>query len=66
MLFRSNGINRLEEGVAWLTSIRPSACPNMLLAKYYDDILGMDGRLVGACDKIGEDSINRWWKTNNP
>jgi predicted protein tyrosine phosphatase len=61
---QANGTQRLEDGVAWLKEDRPRACPNMLLAKYYDEILGMGGKLVEACDVIGADSINRWWKTN--
>lgn len=63
---QANGTHRLSEGVEWLKADRPRACPNMLLARYYDGILGMGGRLVGVCDEIGADSINRWWKTNRP
>ena len=63
---QANGTDKLEEGVAWLKADRPRACPNMLLAKYYDDILGMSGQLIRVCDEIGADSINRWWKLNNP
>ena len=62
---QANGTNRLEEGSAWLRADRPRACPNLLLARFFDDILGMSGSLVRECDRIGEDSINRWWKLNN-
>lgn len=63
---QSNGTDRLDEGSAWLRADRPQACPNLLLARYFDDILGMGGRLVEECDRIGEGSINRWWKLNHP
>lgn len=63
---QANGVDRLEEGAAWLRADRPQACPNLLLARYYDDILGMGGKLVEECDRIGADSANRWWKTNHP
>jgi predicted protein tyrosine phosphatase len=63
---QANGTDRLEEGSAWLKADRPRACPNLLLARFFDDIFGMDGRLVEECDRIGTDSINRWWKLNNP
>lgn len=59
---QSNGVDRLTEGEAWLLNHRPSACPNLLLAKYFDQLLGLDGALVTACDRIGADSINRLWK----
>lgn len=63
---QANGTDRLEEGAAWLKADRPRACPNLLLARYFDDILGMGGTLAEECDRIGADSINRWWKLNNP
>ena len=63
---QANGVDRLGEGAAWLRADRPQACPNLLLARYYDDILGMGGKLVEECDRIGADSANRWWKTNHP
>lgn len=63
---QANGTDRLEQGAAWLKADRPQACPNLLLAKYFDEILGMGGKLVEECDRIGVDSINRWWKNNNP
>jgi predicted protein tyrosine phosphatase len=63
---QANGVDRLEEGVEWLKADRPRACPNMLLAQHFDDILGLGGKLVEVCDEIGADSINRWWKLNNP
>jgi predicted protein tyrosine phosphatase len=62
---QANGIHRLDDGVDWLKTNRPRACPNLLLAKHFDDIFGMKGRLVEVCDQIGADSINRWWKLNN-
>lgn len=62
---QANGTDRLEEGAAWLKADRPQACPNLLLARYFDDILVMGGRLVEECDRIGSDSINRWWKLNH-
>lgn len=63
---QANGTDRLEQGSAWLKEDRPRACPNMLLARHFDELLAMDGRLVEECDRIGADSINRWWKLNHP
>jgi predicted protein tyrosine phosphatase len=63
---QANGTDKLEQGAAWLKEDRPRACPNMLLARHFDELLGMDGKLVKVCDEIGADSINRWWKLNNP
>ena len=59
---QANGTDRLNDAVNWLITDRPKACPNLLLAKHFDELLGMDGRLIKACDDIGANSINRWWK----
>jgi predicted protein tyrosine phosphatase len=63
---QANGTHRLADGVAWLRADRPQACPNLLLARYFDGMLGMEGHLVDACDELGRDSINRWWKITHP
>jgi predicted protein tyrosine phosphatase len=59
---QANGRDRIDDGVAWLVADRPKACPNMLLAAHFDRLLGLDGRLVAACDTVGRDSVARWWK----
>jgi len=61
-----NGVNRVQEAADWLKADRPRACPNLLLAAHFDLLLGLNGTLVPVCNAIGVDSINRWWKLNNP
>ena len=63
---QANGTDRLDEAATWLVDCRPRACPNMLLAAHFDQLLGMNGLLITLCDQIGENSINRWWKQNHP
>ena len=63
---QANGTHRLPEAGEWLKADRPRACPNLLMAEYFDQILNLNGELVKLCDQIGTDSINRWWKLNNP
>ena len=62
---QSNGKDRLTEACDWLLATRPNACPNLLLARYFDNLLELNGSLVQLCDKIGSESVARWWKTNN-
>ena len=62
---QANGTHRLQEAGEWLTTVRPKACPNMLLARYFDHLLGMNGELIKVCDQIGADSTARWWKINS-
>lgn len=62
---QANGVHRLQEGADWLKEDRPKACPNMLLAAHFDQLLGLNGELISVCDQIGTDSITRWWKLND-
>lgn len=61
-----NPTHTLQEASAWLKEVRPQACPNLLLAAHFDQLLGLNGELVKLCDSIGANSINRWWKLNQP
>lgn len=61
-----NGVHRLSEAVEWLITDRPRACPNLLLAEHFDQLLELNGELVSVCAQIGVDSINRTWKLDQP
>lgn len=63
---QANGLHKFDEARAWLLDHRSSACPNLLLAKYFDQLLLLDGTFLSFCDKIGEDCMARWWKNNVP
>jgi predicted protein tyrosine phosphatase len=54
-----NGTYRLPDAVDWLTTDRPRACPNLLLAVHFDQLLGLNGELVSVCAAIGIASITR-------
>lgn len=59
---QANGVDKFQEAQDWMAEIRPRACPNMLLARHFDQLLNLDGKFVELCDKIGEASMARWWK----
>lgn len=61
-----NGVHELAQAAEWLRSVRSQACPNLLLAAHFEKLLGLNGELVQVCEQIGVDTINRWWKLNNP
>jgi len=60
---QSNGVDRLDEAEAWLLAHRERPCPNMLLAQHFDELLNLNGEFVRLCDRIGEGSMARWWKS---
>ena len=48
------GVDRIDDAILWLTHIRPQACPNPIIIKYADEILGANGKLL----KKSEDFAN--------
>lgn len=41
----------------WLKQVRPVACPNVLMAKYFDQLLNLNGDFLDLCDKIGTEHL---------
>ena len=44
---------------AWIDQERPIACPNMLLAEFFDNLLDLKGEFIALCDDIGATNIKR-------
>jgi predicted protein tyrosine phosphatase len=42
---------------AWLAEDRPQAMPNMLMAEYFDKLLGLNGKFLDLCDQINSHRI---------
>lgn len=56
---QANGVDKTQEAKAWMAECRPRACPNMLLARHFDQLLNMNGEFIKLCDQIGEHSMAR-------
>lgn len=44
---------------AWIDHERPHACPNMLLAEFFDQLLDLQGEFIALCEDIGATNIKR-------
>lgn len=42
----------VDAAVAQIAAVRPRLCPNPVISKYADDILGFGGELHDACEKV--------------
>lgn len=47
----------VDTAVAELLGVRPYACPNPVISKYADDILGCNGRLFDAAENMSKSRI---------
>ena len=46
------GVDRIDDAISWLLSIRPQACPNPVIMQYADDILGANGELFTKSEEF--------------
>ena len=46
------GVERLPQAISWLIEHRPIACPNILISRYADQLLGAKGKLHGLSVQI--------------
>lgn len=66
LFLQANGVHKLDDARSWLLDHRPTACPNLLLAQYFDQLLNLEGQFVALCEGIGRHGVARWWKQNAP
>lgn len=52
----------IDTSVQKLLDVRPQACPNPLISKYADDILGCGGRLFEASETIAKEKLLRMFR----
>jgi predicted protein tyrosine phosphatase len=46
------GVERVSEAINWLLEVRPQACPNPVITKHADDLLGARGKLHSAAEEV--------------
>lgn len=51
------GIDKIDEAIEWLRSVRPQACPNPVITRFADDLLGADGALFDASEKLATEKL---------
>lgn len=57
ILVQHHGLDKLEECAQMLLDVRPQACPNPLITKWADDILGCGGKLHAVGERIANAKI---------
>lgn len=45
---------KIDEAIQHIKHTRPLICPNPVISKYADELLGADGRLHDACEEVAE------------
>ena len=51
------GVDRLREAVDWLLEARPQACPNPVITKFADELLGAKGELHAAAEEVANNKL---------
>lgn len=52
ILVQKHGIDKIDECIEWVVSVRPQACPNPLITNWADEILGCNGELHTKCEAV--------------
>lgn len=51
------GIDKIEIAIEWLKEIRPQACPNPVITRFADEILGANGALFEASENLASEKL---------
>ena len=51
------GVDRLKEAIDWLLETRPQACPNPIITKFADELLGANGELHAAAEEVANNKL---------
>ena len=51
------GVDRLKDAIDWLLENRPIACPNPVITKFADDLLGAKGELHAAAEEVANNKL---------
>lgn len=46
------GIHRIDQAIEWLVDHRPIACPNPIISKHADQLLGAGGELFAKAERV--------------
>lgn len=51
------GVDKVKEAIDWLLEARPQACPNPVITKFADELLGAKGELHAAAEEVANNKL---------
>jgi predicted protein tyrosine phosphatase len=57
LLVQHHGIDKIDECIELLLSVRPHACPNPIIVKFADEQLGCNGELFEKSEAVANAKI---------
>ena len=51
------GVDRVPDAINWLLDERPQACPNPVITKFADELLGANGELHSAAEEVANKKL---------
>ena len=51
------GVDQVDEAIKWLLEERPQACPNPVITKHADELLGANGKLHSAAEEVANNKL---------
>ena len=62
---QNDGLNKLTDAIDWLVKHRPIACPNPVITKYADDLLGANGELFKHAEAVAKSRLINSYHTSS-
>lgn len=55
------GVDRIDEAVKWLVQVRPVCCPNPVITRFADELLGANGKLHEVAEAVANKHLIKLW-----
>lgn len=59
ILVQYHGVDKIDQCLDLLFGVRPESAPNLLIAKYADELLECSGKLIAAAKKLSDSKMLR-------
>lgn len=57
LMVQDIGVHRIDHAIEWLVDHRPIACPNPVISKHADRLLGAGGELFAKAERVANDKL---------
>lgn len=57
LMVQQIGVHRIDQAIEWLVDHRPIACPNPVISRYADQLLGAGGALFAKAERVANDKL---------
>lgn len=65
LMVQNLGVHRVDQAIEWLVDHRPIACPNPVISKHADRLLGAGGELFAKAERVANAKLLKLYGEND-